>query len=637
MARARAESDERAVVSTEISLTSLVTPSCTCIQILEQLVLLSKGHDFIIKEEGTTTQYIKYPNFRSCLMQLVHDCWNAFNTADRNMNEVLRHVEKLPEAFESVYEILTEGEDDDIECLLPTDLQNIKSRSSKCSEYTRQCENAVVNVMKLIDEIHNLCSTKDQVLMVKEQENEVTKEMLQNMTRMLAEDKQQIQIEKRKYEASIKAAQTHYEKAVDNLPSDMMLAASMMTSIVQEVLPALPMLACYNGISSATDHLVAATQSYVLLRGRSQETPGAAPSNPVQGGSGSTQQTEGPQDTYQVCLEKLRLISFTMLQWIDNNTLRGTDGPNGCVSVLFNLEQMPAQNEQNIAIQAMVAEVLNICSKVRELVGGLPNEAREAEIISEIRAFQVKVQNLTTLHHAQVALPGAVAAAESVGQTIQSNMGLLIEARQKEAAMAERRLTAQEKRYDKLRQDQRENAKKMLEVVNKLSKINTSTISVGELRKTLVEAMRLFVLIREQWGMLTQFFEFLTAMIANEMDEEVAHFRSTVEGVKGKNIEKLKKKRLDKTMKEVDACIKRTKKVASFYTTVSGRYLMPSLNHIFQIEATAEGRTPLQCQVMQTELQNNYSRSLAEIIELAENMAIDEAKITVIEDSKKKD
>ena len=347
------------------------------------------------------------------------------------MNKVLRHVEKLPEAFESVYEILTEGEEVDIECLIPTDLRTIKSRSSKCSEYTRQCENAVVDVMKLIDEINNLCTTKDQVLIVKEQENEVTKEVLENMTRMLAEDKQQIQIEKRKYEASIKAAQTHYEKAVDNLPSDMMLAASMMTSIVQEVLPALPMLACYNGISSATDHLVAATQSYVLLRGRSQETPGAAPSNPVQVGSGSTQQTEGPQDTYQVCLEKLRLISFTMLQWIDNNTLRGTDGPNGCVSVLFNLEQMPAQNEQNIAIQAMVAEVLDICSKVRELVGGVPNEVREAEIISEIRAFQVKVQNLTTLSQAQVAMQGAAAAAESVGQTMQSNIGLLIEARQK--------------------------------------------------------------------------------------------------------------------------------------------------------------------------------------------------------------
>ena len=189
-------------------LKDFILPSCTCVTVLCQLHLLSNDEDFTMVEKGKNVQYIKHPeSFRACLLQLTHESWDAFNTAERNMNKVLQNVSVIPEMFDSIAEILTHGTEKDISDLLPYELKNITERSSKCLAFTKECEDVFDTVKNLIGEVSELCAAKDKYF----KEKGATYETLQK------EDKD-LGMKKGQHERNITEAKETYDKKLEEIP-----------------------------------------------------------------------------------------------------------------------------------------------------------------------------------------------------------------------------------------------------------------------------------------------------------------------------------------------------------------------------------------------------------------------------------
>ena len=205
--------------SEQMNLRGIITPSCTSITILGQLLLLSKEDDFRLVDAGKKVEHIKHPeSFRACLMQLTHESWSAFNTAERNMNRVLQNVNVMPKAFASVNEILVEGEQDDIVCLVPGELNNISRAAEQCMIYTTECEKAFEDVRYLIEEIVELCNVKDITLNDKLSQNKGLKDVLSKKELHLSKQEADLKKERKRLEAEREVAKSQYDKALDSQP-----------------------------------------------------------------------------------------------------------------------------------------------------------------------------------------------------------------------------------------------------------------------------------------------------------------------------------------------------------------------------------------------------------------------------------
>ena len=417
----------------------LIAPSCTSIALLGQLLLLSKKRDFRLVEREKQVKHIKHPeSFRACLLQLTHESWDAFNTAERNMNRVLYNVEGMPAIFDSITEILVDGETDDVIDLLPVQLQAINVRATKCVTFTKKCEEAFEKVMHLIEEISELCETRDLSLKNEHEEMTTNKLILENHKRQVEEDRKEFEEEKARLDAAMKEAQKHYDDAIRDLPGYGTLAMTMINHIVSHALPFIPIL------------------------------------DPIK-------------------------------------------------------------------------------------------------------------------------------------------------TKQENAELAGKRVFQEQTRYDKLGDIQREKTKEMLDVVNRLAKLKVSTLSVSEMRDTLVQSLALFVQIREQWGHLTRYFQFLADMVSENMNNEVKDFARLADGLKGKNMSKLKQNSLQRISDQAKQSIAKTQHLAGFYVDISRKHLMPNLNYVFEIEAGSSQRSETDTQRALENVRATCKNTIEEITDLADS------------------
>ena len=428
-----AEADyERSMLQTgpnQEELKDLIFPSCTCVTLLCQLHLLGKDEDFTMVEKGKVVQHIKHPeSFRACLLQLTHESWDAFNTAERNMNKVLQNVSVLPEMFDSIAEILTHGTEKDVSDLLPYELRNITERAKKCVAFTKECENVFDKVKSLIEEVSELCAAKDKYF----KEKGATFKTLQK------EDKD-LERKKVKHEREIAEAKETYYKKLEKIP-----------------------------------------------------------------GFGS-------------------------------------------------------------------------------VIGGL---------------FSLVPRMIFSLF------------GDQDGKSLDQKY---VEQKKTEAHEAKEDLSKVEKMYEATRNEQQKKREEMRALVRELGMIGDESMDVGEKQKILVRGMELIVDIREQWGNLTRFFQYIAGTVSEDMNAKVHEFTGLADIVTEGEQSEMMKNRILAVSKKAILHVNYIESLAEFYVDVSRRHLMPGINQTFKIEAHAHGRSQRETAMKLREIEANYETTLEEV------------------------
>ncbi|KAG5285297.1 hypothetical protein AALO_G00001750 [Alosa alosa] len=137
-----------------------LTPAPLSILIMAELVFISSNDDFSISKNPPPGgfKYIRYPDsFRACLMQVCNSGWDAFNKAHKHIDQIRIHTATVPNYMKEAVKILFNGSDEDIETLLPLQLEQICTIADECEMMTSDVENQYTDVINLIQEMLEAC------------------------------------------------------------------------------------------------------------------------------------------------------------------------------------------------------------------------------------------------------------------------------------------------------------------------------------------------------------------------------------------------------------------------------------------------------------------------------------------------
>ncbi|RVE64472.1 hypothetical protein OJAV_G00126270 [Oryzias javanicus] len=199
-----------------------LAPAPLSIAIMGELVFISSIIDFSINKNPPKDgfKYIKYPDsFRASLMQISNSGWHAFNLAHKNMDQIRIHTSTVPNYMKTVVKILFRGNDEIVETLLPSQLENIRTIADECVVLAESVEKKYEDVINIIQELLEACINAEHVY----------EEELKNIRMKLEENKLKEQTAKELNERSKKAmeamskeleqAQEQYQKSMDSIPS----------------------------------------------------------------------------------------------------------------------------------------------------------------------------------------------------------------------------------------------------------------------------------------------------------------------------------------------------------------------------------------------------------------------------------
>ena len=586
--------------SKEMNLRGIITPSCTSITILGQLLLLSKEDDFRLVDAGKKVEHIKHPeSFRACLMQLTHESWSAFNTAERNMNKVLQNVEVMPESFENVNEILVDGEVDDLVCLLPTELDSISLAAGRCVKYTTECEQSFEAVKSLIEEIVELCNVKDKALRDQHDENIALEGALKREEEGLASRQKDLEAEQEKKEADLRKAKGQYNEALESQPGVMAFVVGA-------------------GIE--------------LFRGR----PGASSSSKKSKKKGKNKKDSEYKDTMKG-IEIMMKIADDMVPWMEGDLLRQDINTTDIISIERRVKNIP-KNLKKEGITELGKQALDICKSIRSLRDISKDVQKEANIVQDINVFVRSVDDLKmtteSLHSSESEESSDDEPAPGQAQGQRSAYSDYLESKQTQLKVTETRVTDVENQYEKFKERQRETEDKMLKLVNELTQLDRSSMSVTKMREVLVQALSLFTQIRQQWCCLTQYFQQLADVVSKTMNTEIDKFekqaKSIESGLSKENpikMTSMMKKKLKRTTDNALKSVEETRQVSSFYVNVSRNYLMPNLKAVYAIETSVGQRSKEEVMIMSMELEDTCKNTIQEINDIACDVIVSSRKL----------
>ncbi|KAJ8268806.1 hypothetical protein COCON_G00114130 [Conger conger] len=143
-----------------------LTPAPMSIAILAELIFISSNTDFSIRKGGPEGgfKYVKYPDsFRACLMQVCNSGWRAFNEAHKNMDQIRLYTNSVPNYIKTAVKILLQDDDNLVQAMLPDQLDNIKNIADDCLQLAESTENKFTEVIELIQELLESCTSAKQV------------------------------------------------------------------------------------------------------------------------------------------------------------------------------------------------------------------------------------------------------------------------------------------------------------------------------------------------------------------------------------------------------------------------------------------------------------------------------------------
>ncbi|XP_032065511.1 uncharacterized protein LOC116503301 [Thamnophis elegans] len=182
-------------------------------------------------------KYIRYPDsFQASLMQVSNSGWHAFSTAHKNMDGIRLLSMSVPEQIKMVIKTLFQDDLTLIDALLPGQLSSLKSIADECSSLAKAVDNKFHDVMSLIEELLEVCtSSKSQY----EKGLAETRRALEDL-RLRKEAAEDAKVKAEEYYKEIKNKVTEtfddYRKAIDSIPTGWNAAILEFTSTIRETL-----------------------------------------------------------------------------------------------------------------------------------------------------------------------------------------------------------------------------------------------------------------------------------------------------------------------------------------------------------------------------------------------------------------
>ena len=518
-------------------------------------------------------------------LQIANSGWRAFNEADKTMDQVRLMTAKVPDHLRDVIQILLQGEDEDLEDLLPVKLSAIQNIADRCVALTSAVEQKFEEVMDLAGEVLESSTsakgTYEDKLKDVEAELAVTKKNQQT-----AEERKKLSEEHyKKLQRAVEKAEKDYEKAMDSMPSGWtivgMNTVEGLSNAFTTVLSGVGRLLTLGlGTSGIGEKSLAEKAASKLLSGKTSDK------KPLD---------EKTIDAYSKVPELKSYADSLKMLCIEDNKLK-LDVAQKEESLRHLLVQfkhiakdvgIKGNNEVQNYISTLSDEGIQVCMQLKEFSKSMHQDAANLELAQKIIVFHEKVSILLLEGNAalgtcpteskapnQSVLPQAQDSSKSASQQVVQNARFRIEA-------STAQLDNTKERYDKSCDQLVENTEKLGQIIATIAKLDIENINFQQIRETLIKGIKALGELRQQWTKLVRFFEMMSNIIRCSMSTSLKDFSAMTDkakkrrqAIEGYTLTAMKKDMIYRQAFEAAKIAHLVNMISGAYVDVSNRYIM---------------------------------------------------------------
>ncbi|XP_076149451.1 uncharacterized protein LOC143133587 [Alosa pseudoharengus] len=475
-----------------------LTPAPLSILIMAELVFISSNDDFSISKNPPPGdfKYIRYPDsFRACLMQVCNSGWDAFNKAHKHIDQIRIHTATVPNYMKEAVKILINGSDEDIETLLPLQLEQICTIADECEMMTSDVENQYTDVINLIQEMLEACMNA--LNHFNREELEMGKMKLEKIQTREKSSTEVTEWSKKAMEAMSKQvdeALNMYKKSMETMPSGWDMVGMDFFEALKSLVQSVSMLIF-------------------------------APERPDY----SAGQATAYQNTED---ENVDLITQMKVYSKSGEILSAElyDQKNKCTKTTVTQSQLQRISEEleKMTESKLSQHVLLLCKRGINICNDFAtyspekmlNEKITKQLIKEIEDLHDDVlrfdsDSKTTLKHpAFNAIPPTMPKAESNSPGLQS-------ASQRAAENARFRIEQSRNLYERSVENMKRNQKELTEFLVEMQNRKVKEIDFDTTIKMLVKGVDAMGRVKEQWQKMVGFFQMVSNSLGNTMDNFV--------------------------------------------------------------------------------------------------------------------
>lgn len=618
--------DGMLVLALETSWENYLSPAPMCIALLGEVQLVACSKDFSIKESAPTGgfQYVKYPDsFRACMVQVTNEGWGAFDTAHRNMSQIMLLSQGIPTQIGDVFKTIVMGSSQEVEGVLPGILSRISSDAQECENLGLQADKRFADIMDLTGELLEVCTQQRGVTQNK---NTAAKQALaakENIKKVVDEQRKS----KEKYVAELSEAAKKADQRVDDTIKKMPSGWDMIGMNIVESLG--------KTVTSSLDRAMSMGLPMLMNMATKDKNVGAVLQS---AGNSIPQQGSQPAKVPEAIDKSLDqadlLLSLTQaLQKIDPKSKEVTaKGPAYVLEMMTDMKRtLDALPKTPSCTQA-----INVLSKGMTLAQEMSKFSSQMNIPDDqMNKFRTEGENLSALAQSLVVQkqmsrsrdlaptvsPGQYATMQqgdgklSAGEMAQKNWQMTLETSQK--MMEDTR-----KRYDEQSEELTKIQNRQAELMEQMAKIKIETVEFDQIIEVLKKGIMAIAELREQWAAMIRFFSMLAGIV------KVCN--SSVQSLT-ERVQKFGEIRLSSgTMSSMavdmiyEMCIKADQvsrivaMISETYVDVSQKYIMGPLSALAKIAAMDVSKEGAQITQMQAKLLSEAKGSTQAIINLVQ-------------------
>ncbi|KAJ8261619.1 hypothetical protein GJAV_G00156370 [Gymnothorax javanicus] len=576
-----------------------LTPAPMSIAILAELIFISSKDDFSIRKGGPEGgfQHIKYPDsFRACLMQVCNSGWSAFNEAHKSMDQIRLYTSSVPNYIKTAVRILLQDDDQLVQTMLPNELESISNISDECLTLATATERKFTDVIDLISELLETCTSAKQVY----------GSQLEDVRRKIEESK----LKKQASEEANRRA----ERAVKNLSNELEEAQESFRTSMASIPSGWEMLGMnfVEGISNSVVTIISAVASTISNPDHNSAVKGEGVQQP------DAESENDPNSANNIYAKSSQILSLVhnlgsffegdQIKWteiIDQKTgVPKTQWVEGQFKQISNLIEKEANCEPKVKGLALCKTAIKVCSelakispeertngaKTKEIVGLLNCLRKKAE------AFDTKSKSVTNtsafppkppqMSRTQEKTPGS----KSAGQMAADNARFQIE-------QSRAQLDKVRELYEKSVDNMEKNKKEMTEILVTLENCKVKDIDFTTAIRMLSEGLRAMGQVKEQWQKLVRFFQMVSNLMKTCLSKSLKDF--TQKSATASAL-KYSQKMFMKDMIYYQAFY--ASNIASLVNMISGTYT--EVSDLYLMDAVSKLSTLMSMDVTQPEFQN---------------------------------
>ncbi|KAJ1212914.1 hypothetical protein NDU88_000557 [Pleurodeles waltl] len=585
-------------------------PAPISIAILGELAAISSaGGDFSINLNSPKGghEFMKYPDsFAASLMQICNSAWFAFNTANKNMDQIRLLSGFIPRANVEVVKILFMPTAT-VNALLPKKLNGLLRVSKECTSLAQSVEASFNETIYLIQEVLEACVNSK-----KGYENKLTdvQTTLEQLSIKEASSKQSLQM----VEAFKKAIETQLKDAIDAYKDTMDKLPSVMETVGADILGSI-----LNQPSSTGSKAV------------KQESEAGGPAD----GTGDKDDAKSTFCNTNVCArsDEMTLSAKNLRNVLDSqeetiNMKKVYNERDHTITTDYYKDrllglQKDISDEGTCTAKKLMHDFLQsgiaICEELQRAAKSdtfdLKNSKLIAEKIKTLFANSMKADShckkVIGGHPLQVRPPNLSAAASSGG--IGSQSAQMAWARVEQARL---QLNNTQVMYMETFENLKKENRKLTEILVEMRRHKLDKIDFGSAKNLLIKGLDALAKLKEQWEKMTCFFQMISSLIESCLVKSVSDLvesAQTVQSITGYSAEAFVKDMIFMQASKASHIGYLVHMISSTYSEVSQRFLMDRVNFLgiflsmnpsnpeFNLE-----RLKLQtgCEEAQTEIQN---------------------------------